>query len=74
MIFEQVRDDITDGLLVMEDIGELGLVIPHGTPLTFKLYAVIGATRYEVGSIQALTVAALAARLPEIMIEALRSN
>lgn len=69
-----MRDDITDGLLVMEDIGELGLVIPHGTPLTFKLYVVIGGTRYEVGSIEALTVAELAAKLPEAMIQALRAN
>jgi hypothetical protein len=74
LIFEQVRDDIKDGLLVMEDIGELGLVIPHQGERTFSLYAVIGGTRYEVGAIEALTIEALAARLPEAMIKALRAN
>lgn len=73
LIFEQVRDNIQNGLLVMKDI-ELGLVIPHQGARTFALYAVIGGKRYEVGSIEALTVPALAARIPEAMIEALRAD
>jgi hypothetical protein len=73
-IFEQVRDDVQDGLVVMEDIGELGFVLPHSGPATFNAYAVINGKRYEVGSIDALTVAGLAAKCTEAMITALRTN
>ncbi|MBR9989649.1 MAG: Ig-like domain-containing protein [Gemmatimonadetes bacterium] len=73
-IFEQVRDDIVDGVLIMESIGELGFVYPHSGPPAFNAYAVIGGTRYEVGSIEALTIDALLAKLAEPMILALRSN
>jgi len=73
LIFEQVRDNLQNGLLVMKDI-ELGLVIPHQGTRTFALYADIGGKRYEVGLIEALTVPALAAGLPEAMIQALRAD
>jgi len=74
-IFEQVRDDIKDGLLVMEDIGELGFVLPHAAGQgSFNLYAVIGGRRYEVGAIPALTVEALAGKLVAAMITSLRLN
>ena len=73
-IFEQVRDDIKDGVVVMARIEELGLVISHGGQRTFKLYAVIGGKRYEIGSMEALTVAGLVAKLPAVMIDALRRN
>jgi hypothetical protein len=75
VIFEQVRDDIQNGLLVMEDIGELGFVLPHAAgQRAFNLYAVIGGKRYEVGSIESLTVTALAAKLTDVMIAALMAN
>jgi hypothetical protein len=73
-IFEQVRDDLQNGVLVMAKIDQVGVVIPHAARLAFNLYAVIAGRRYEVGPIQALTVAELAARLPAVMIAALKSN
>jgi hypothetical protein len=74
-IFEQVRDDVKDGLLVMEDIGELGFVLPHAPgQQAFNVYAVINGRRYEVGAIEALTVEALAAKLTGAMVAALRAN
>jgi len=74
-IFEQVRDDITDGLLVMENIGELGFVVLHADALrSFNLYAVIGGRRYELGPIPGLTVDVLAGMLVQSMITSLRLN
>jgi hypothetical protein len=73
-IFEEVRDDIRDGRLVMREIEELGVVVPHRGRPTFNLYAVIGGRRYEAGAIEALTVAELAAKVTEPMIAALRTN
>ena len=74
-IFEQVRDDLVNGLLVMEEIGELGFVLPHAAgERAFNLYAVIRGKRYEAGAIEALTVAGLSAKLTGIMIAALRVN
>jgi F0F1-type ATP synthase membrane subunit b/b' len=74
-LFEQVRDDIHDGLLVIRDIGELGLTVDHAVlPPEFHLYAKIDGTRHEGGTISAMTVAAFLVELPEIMIEALKIN
>ncbi|MGH7467134.1 MAG: hypothetical protein ACRENP_04025 [Longimicrobiales bacterium] len=72
-IFEQVRDDVQNGVIKMAAISELGMVYAHA-PKTIAVYAVIGGTRHELGSINAFSVAALAAALPGVMIEALKTN
>jgi hypothetical protein len=74
-LFEDVRDDLQDGLLVMPDIGALGLTVDHSVlPPEFLLYAEIDGTRHEGGPISAMTVAAFLVELPELMIEALKIN
>jgi hypothetical protein len=74
-LFEEVRDDIEDGLLVMREIGDLGLTVDHSVlPPVFLLYAEIDGTRHEGGPISAMTVAAFLVDLSEIMIEALKIN
>jgi hypothetical protein len=73
-IFEQVRDDINDGVLRMVRIDEMGMVVSHAAQPTFSLYARMGGRRYELGAIPALTIATLAVRFPDAMITALRSN
>lgn len=72
-IFEQVRDDVQNGVLVMARIQQLGFVHTNATK-TFSVYAIIGGQRYEFGSIDAFSVAALAKALPAAMIKALRAN
>jgi hypothetical protein len=72
-IFEQVRDDVQNGVIRMVNISELGMVYAHA-PKTVGVYAVIGGKRYELGSVNAFSVAALAAALPNAMIDALKSN
>jgi hypothetical protein len=72
-IFEQVRDDMKNGVIQMAAISELGLVFAHNSN-TFSVYAVIGGQRHELGAIDALSVAELAAALPAVMIRVLRSN
>jgi hypothetical protein len=74
-LFEEVRDDIQDGFLVMRDIGALGLTVDHSVlPPEFLLYAEIDGTRHEGGPISAMTVAAFLVDLSELMIEALKIN
>jgi hypothetical protein len=74
-LFEDVRDDLQDGLLVMRDIGALGLTVDHSVlPPEFRLYAEIDGTRREGGPISAMTVAAVLVELSELMIEALKIN
>jgi hypothetical protein len=74
-LFEEVRDDLQDGLLVMRDIGALGLTVDHSVlPPEFRLYAEIDGTRREGGPISAMTVAAVLVELSELMIEALKIN
>lgn len=72
-LFEDVRDDLQDGLLRMAAIDELGFVVVHDDG-GFGLYAGIDGTRYEAGTISALTLGELAAGLRDRMIEALRVN
>ncbi|MDX1647342.1 MAG: hypothetical protein R3304_09375 [Longimicrobiales bacterium] len=72
-LFEDVRDDLESGILVMRGIEELGFVYLHDAP-DFALYAVIDGTRYDAGTISALEIGELMKELPEVMLEALRSN
>jgi hypothetical protein len=72
-LFEDVRDDIRDGVVQMENISELGFVYAHA-PKTLRVYAVINGRRHDLGSIDAFSVAELAAALPGAMIDALRNN
>lgn len=74
-LFEQVRDDIQDGLVVIRKISELGVVHPSGTAQPeYDLYAVIDGKRYEAGAVSALTVDALARSLLGRMIDALKAD
>lgn len=72
-LFEDVRDDLRDGVLIMRGIDELGFVYVHDDP-AFRLYSVIDGTTRQVGTIEGLTMGELLAGLPDIMIEALRAN
>lgn len=72
-LFEEVRDDLQDGLLVMRGIEELGFVADHDEP-AFALYALIDGNEHQAGNIRALTLAELLLELPDVMIEALRIN
>jgi hypothetical protein len=74
-LFEQVRDDLQDGLLIMRTIDELGFVIQHGSGApSFAVYAVIDGKRYAAGTIGSLTVEEFLTELPNVMLEALKVN
>jgi hypothetical protein len=70
-LFEDVRDDLRDGLLVMRAIEELGLVYVHDAP-GFNLYAQIDGTVYEAGTVSALSIGELT--ISTEMTTALRVN
>ena len=72
-LFEEVRDDLRDGVLMMRGIEELGFVVDHDAP-EFALYARIDGTTRQAGTISALTLEQLMVELPGVMIDALRSN
>lgn len=72
-LFEEVRDDLRDGVLMMRGIEELGFVVDHDAP-EFALYARIDGTTRQAGTISALSLEQLMVELPGVMIDALRSN
>ena len=72
-LFEQVRDDLENGVLIMRTIEELGFVFVHDVP-GFGLYAVIDGTTHQVGTIDGLTLEELMKGLPDVMLEALKIN
>lgn len=73
-LFEDVRDDLQDNVVRIMAIDELGFIVRNRAGSEFALYAVIGGSRHELGSLGALTVGELAAKLPDAMLTALRSN
>ncbi len=72
-LFEDVRDDLENGVLRMAAIDEMGFVVVHDEG-SFGLYAGIAGEHYELGTISALTIEELMKELPDAMIEALRGN
>ncbi len=71
-LFERVRNDIKDGMIRIRGVEQLGVVIQHGRDKpVFDLYVKIDGERYEAGSIEALTVAELATKVAEIMVDLL---
>ncbi|MFP3948969.1 MAG: hypothetical protein ACLFWG_09590, partial [Longimicrobiales bacterium] len=74
-LFEGVKDDLQNGVLVMATIGEMGFVVDHELEVpSFDLYAQINGDTHDVGSISALTIGELMAELPNAMIDALMGN
>jgi len=74
-LFEGVKDDLQNGVLVMATLEEMGFVVDHELEVpSFDLYAKINGDIYDVGTISALTIAELMAELPNAMIEALMGN
>lgn len=72
-LFEQVRDDLENEILIMRTIDELGFVFVHDEP-GFGLYAVIDGNTYQAGTIEGLTLEELMKGLPDVMLEALKIN
>jgi hypothetical protein len=73
-LFEGVRDDIQDGLVVIAEIGQLGFTYPHFGDGAFHAFAVIGGKRSDLGTIRGVTVAGYTTVLRDVMIDALTSN
>jgi hypothetical protein len=72
-IFEQIRDDIENGVVKIAKIDELGFVYRHASK-ALEVYTVIAGKRYALGTFDPFSVTALAAALPDVMISALRGN
>lgn len=54
-IFEQVKDNIENGVIVIDDLGEIGFVYVHDDH-AFRAYAVVGDVRYELGEVDLFSV------------------
>jgi hypothetical protein len=72
-LFEDVRDDLENGVLRMAAIDEMGFVVVHDQG-SFGLYAGIAGEHYELGSLSALPPGDLMTAPPDAMIQALRGN
>ncbi len=59
-IFERVKDDIQNGLIVIDDIGEIGFVYGNDDQ-TFRVYAIIGGERHELGEVDLFSVVDMSA-------------
>jgi hypothetical protein len=74
-LFEQVRDDLEDGLVVVRELGTVGFVYPHAAGRrAFNAFAVIDGRRYEAGPVSNMAVATWANLLWEVVLDSLRIN
>jgi hypothetical protein len=70
-IFERVKDDIQNGLVVIPGIGELGFVFRHDGSKTLDVYAIIAGERNELGSVDVFSIDDMAAALADMMVDVL---
>jgi hypothetical protein len=74
-LFEQVRDDIQDGLVVIEDMGTVGFIYPHAEGArAFNVFVGIDGRLYQPGTVSNMTVTAWAALIWDSVLEALKVN
>jgi hypothetical protein len=67
-IFERVRDDIENGVIVIDDVAEIGFVYGHADQ-TFRAYAVIGEDRHELGEVDLFSVVAISAAITKALVD-----
>jgi hypothetical protein len=70
-IFERVKDDIENGVVIIPDLDEFGFVYGHGGTPTFEIFAIIGGERHELGEVDVFSVPAMTAELASVMVDVL---
>ena len=74
-LFEQIRDDLQDGLVAVGDLGTLGFVYVHAEDRRgFHAFAVIDGRRYQAGAVSDMQVSTWAEVVWESVLEALKVN
>jgi hypothetical protein len=69
-IFERVKDDIQNGVVMIPDLGEIGYVQPHGSS-DIEIFAMIDGQRQVVGNTNIFDLAQMSAALAEVMVKIL---
>jgi hypothetical protein len=72
-IFEKVKDDIENGLIVIDDLGEIGFVYGHDDQ-TFRAYALVGDVRHELGEVDLFSVVDLIEAVTSAIVDDLVSG
>jgi hypothetical protein len=72
-IFERVRDDIENGVIVIDDLGEIGFVYGHDDHV-FRAYAQVGDDRHELGEVDLFSVVDLVAAVTSAIVDDLVSG
>ncbi|HXV14731.1 MAG TPA: hypothetical protein VEC56_11055 [Candidatus Krumholzibacteria bacterium] len=72
-IFERVKDDIENGLIVIDDLGEIGFVYGHDDQV-FRAYALVGGDRHELGEVDLFSVVDLVAAVTSAIVDDLVSG
>ncbi len=72
-IFEQVKDDIENGVVVIDDLGEIGFVYGHDDHV-FRAYALVGNDRHELGEVDLFSVVDLVEAVTSAIVDDLVSG
>jgi hypothetical protein len=74
-LFEQIRDDMRDELVIVEDLGTIGFVHPHEEgQRAFNVFVVIDGRVRRPGTVSDMAVATWAGVLWESVLDALKVN
>jgi hypothetical protein len=69
-VFERVRDDIRDGVVMIPAITEIGYTQPHLSP-EIAIFAMIGGTRHEIADANLFDLAAMSAAIADKVVRIL---
>jgi hypothetical protein len=72
-IFERVKDDIENGVIVIDDLGEIGFVYGHDDHV-FRAYALVGDDRHELGEVDLFSVVDLVEAVTSAIVDDLVSG
>ncbi|MDH4037719.1 MAG: hypothetical protein OEX18_08775 [Candidatus Krumholzibacteria bacterium] len=72
-IFEQVKDDIENGVIMIDDLGEIGFVYGHDSKV-FNVYAVVGEDRFDLGAVDLFSVVDITAAVTSAIVDGLVSG
>jgi len=70
-IFERVKGDIENGVVMIPDLEEFGFVYGHGGRPTFAIFAIIAGERHDLGEVDVFSVPAMTAELASVMVDVL---
>jgi len=70
-IFEQVKDDIENGVALIPGMGDMGFEYAHDGSKTLNVYVMIDGQRHDMGEVDVFSVPEMAAAISSVIVDVL---